>query len=404
MRISTWLLALVATIAAANTHAQDLVILADEVYTSGPEGRIEKAAIMISDGKITAIGSMASMTYPADTPQRTAATVIPGLIDSRTTLGLSGAWNIRADQDHNELTAPNQAQLRGIDSYNPSEMLIDFVREHGVTTAHVTPGDGNLIAGQGAIVKLHGDTVAEAVIRPVASMIFNLGESPKESYASRKIAPGTRMASAAIIRQALYAAQHYAEHGGKEGKVDLAVAALVPVVNGEIPAVFTAHREDDISTAIRIGKEFDLDLYIQYATEGYLMRDDLKAAGVKIMAGPALQRLEGLEAYNASLENSGLMHAAGIPVSFSTGHEGYVPKQRILLYEMGVAVANGFPAEAAIAAGTIEAARMLGIDDQVGSIEVGKDADLVLFDGDPFEYTSHIEAVYIDGMTHSQTP
>lgn len=395
---ATKTLLLAVTLASAPALAQDLVIIADEVYTAGPQGRISNAAIVIDDGKISAVGPVAAMTMPAGVVQRSAKVVTPGLIDARTTMGLSGAWNIAADQDHNEETGPNQAQLRAIDSYNPRELLVEFARRHGVTTAHVTPGDSNLIAGQGAIVKTSGKTVADALVRPVASMLFNLGESPKQTYGANDKAPGTRMASAAIIRQALLDAKHYAEHGADDG-IDLALAALVPVVNGELPAVFSVHREDDIATAMRIADEFDLDLHLQYATEGYLMRDRIKASGAPVMAGPTLQRLEGLEAYNASLENAALMRAVGIPVVFSTGHEGYVPKQRVLLYEIAIAVANGFPATAAIEAATIDAARMLKIDQRVGSIEPGKDADLVLFDGDPFEYTSPIIAVYVNGQS-----
>jgi imidazolonepropionase-like amidohydrolase len=378
--------------------AEDIVILADVLHTAGPAGVIRDGAVVIADGRISAVGRRDELRLPADATTHRAAVVTPGLIDTRTTLGLSGMFNVPSDQDHDELTGASQAQLRAIDSYNPSEPLIGYVRAHGVTAVHATPGDSNVIAGQGAVFKTAGDTVEAAVLKPVASMLFNLGETPKAAYAEKVQPPGTRMATAAIIRQALLDAAHYAEHGAQDGKTDLALEALARVVAGELPAVFTAHREDDIATALRIGREFGIVVWIQYATEGYLARDALAESGSSVLAGPALQRLRGLESLNASLENAALLRDAGVPVTFSTGHEAYVPKQRVLLFEIAVAVANGFPADAAIRAATIDAATLLGVNDRIGSIERGKDADLVLFDGDPFEYTSHVTAVFIDGV------
>lgn len=397
MRLRGFRIALALLLATSHATAQDFVVLADTVHSAGPDGVLADAVIVVADGKISAVGSQALMQVPEGMPTYRAVTVIPGLVDTRTTLGLSGAFNVDADQDQDELTGTSQAQLRAIDSYNPRERLVEFARRFGVTTVHVTPGDRNLIAGQGAVVKTTGDTVAAATLKPVASMLFNLGEAPKAAYADQDKAPATRMASAGIIRQALVDGAHYAEHGGEDGKTDLALSALAAVVRGEIPALFTAHREDDIATALRIGDEFGLTVWIQYATEGYLMRERLAESGAQVLAGPALQRLEGLQSYNATLENAALLRAGGVPVTFSTGYEGYVPKQRVLLFEIGVAVANGFPAADAIRAATIDAARLLGVDDRVGSIEPGKDADLVLFDGDPFEYTSHVTGVFIDG-------
>ncbi len=377
--------------------AGDLVILADTVHTAGPRGVLRDAAILLRDGRISRISSREDLRLPEDIEVLRAEVVTPGLVDARTTVGLSGALNIPADQDHDETTGASQAQLRAIDSYNPREAMLDTVRRYGVTTIHATPGDANLIAGQGAILKTAGDTVAEAVLKPVASMLFNLGEEPKSAYAADRKAPATRMASAAIIRQALLDARHYARHGSDDGKTDLALAALADVVESRLPALFTAHREDDIATALRIAQEFELKAWIQYATEGYLMRRQLREAGVPIILGPTMQRLDGIQTLNASLENAALLHSAGVPIAFSTGHEDYVPKTRILLFEMTVAVANGLPAVDAIEAATINPARLLGVDERVGSLEPGKDADLVLFDGDPFEYTSHVRAVIIDG-------
>jgi imidazolonepropionase-like amidohydrolase len=228
-------------------------------------------------------------------------------------------------------------------------------------------------------------------------VVFNLGEAVKANSGGKDKAPGTRMATAAIIRQALLDARAYAAADDSEDKVDLDKQALARLLAGELPALFTVHREDDIATAIRIAAEFELELWLHYATEGYLVRDLIRASGARVLLGPTMLRLEGIQGLNASLENPALLHRAGVPISFATGHEGYVPKSRVLLFEMAIAVANGLPARAAIEAATIDAARLLGVDGRIGSIERGKDADLVLFDGDPFEYTSQVQAVIIDG-------
>jgi imidazolonepropionase-like amidohydrolase len=202
------------------------------------------------------------------------------------------------------------------------------------------------------------------------------------------------MGTAALIRKALVEAQNYDR---KKADRNLKMEALARVVKGEIPAVFTAHREDDILTAIRIGREFNLKLILDGATEGYLVADEIKKAGVPVIVGPVMIRALGLDRRNATLENAAILAGKGIPIAIQSGFEGYVPKTRIALFEAAVAASNGLGIERALAAITISPARILGISERVGSIEEGKDADLVLFDGDPFEYRTHVDAVIAGG-------
>ena len=178
--------------------------------------------------------------------------------------------------------------------------------------------------------------------------------------------------------------------------------ALVPVVDGKMPAIFNAYRADDIDTAIRIGSEFHLHYMLASVTEGYLIADAIRRAGVPCLIGPVMQRFESLETANATFENPAILKRAGIPIALMTGYEGYVPKNRIVLFEAGIAAANGLGMEEALRTVTSEAAKILGIDDRVGSLAPGKDADIALFDGDPFEYTSHVVAVLTSGQLSYQ--
>jgi imidazolonepropionase-like amidohydrolase len=386
------------------SHAADLAVVGGHVYTAGPLGVIENGVVLIEDGRITAVGPADAIQIPDGVAVERAAIVIPGLIDARTLVGAAGMYNVAADQDADETTAANTAELRVRDSFNPHEPLIDYVRSYGVTTMQVTPGDLNPIAGQAAIVKPVLVRSDAHVLREPSAMVFNLGEKPKAVHGGQDRAPGTRMATAALIRQALLDTRHYSAEPAADRKADLKLEALARVLAGDMPAVFIAHREDDILTALRIAQEFELDLQLHYATEGYLMREALAAAGAPVILGPTMHRVGSPQTLNASLEIAALLDEAGVRIVFGTGQESYVPKTRVLLFELAVAVANGLTRERALEAATIDAARLLGVADRVGSLERGKDADLVLFDGDPFEYTTHVSMVIVDGVITDRGP
>ena len=363
--------------------------------------RDEPADVLIQDGKIAGVG--AGLAIPAGYERIRAKVVTPGLVDAHSTIGLSGFLNVPADQDQDEESDPNQAELRAIDGFNPNETLLDYSLRNGVTTVQTAPGARNAIAGQAAILKTGGKvhTVDAMALKPVSGMIFNLSESVKATYGPKNKAPTTRMGTAALIRRALNAAQNYDR---KKPDRDLKLEALARVVRGEIPAIFTVHREDDILTALRIGREFNLKVILDGATEGYLVADEIRKAGVPVIAGPVMERAASMETRNATVENAAILANKGIPIAIQSGFEGYVPKTRVALFEAAIAAGNGLGMERALEAVTIAPARILGIADRVGSLEEGKDADLALFDGDPFEYVTHVQAVIVSGQVVKTNP
>ncbi len=389
-------LSLALALGATPLQAETLLVTADTLYTSSEAGVIEGGAVLIDDGKIAAVGPLAALTVPAGTRTLEAAVVLPGLVDSHTLVGVSGSYNVHADQDGFEASDPSGAEYRVLDSFNPTELLVGEALKMGVTTAHVTPRPTAPIAGSTAVFKTAGTLADAMLLRRDPAVLFNLGDAPKDAFGDSS-GPGTRMATAALIRGELYKAREWADKDEDDRQRDLGMETLARVLSGEALALFTAHREDDIATALRLAREFGLRAVINYATEGFLMRPTLRAAEATVVLAPPMQRVAGMETWNSTLEAAALLAEGGVPFVFATGYEAYVPKARVLLWEVGMAVANGLPAEQAVRAATIDAARLWGVDDRVGSLEPGKDADLVLFDGDPFEYTTHVKQVIVDG-------
>lgn len=417
-----------------------LVVYAETLHTSGPAGTIRDGVVLVRDGKIAAVGPRGSVTPLKDAAVLRARVVTPGLIDTHTVAGLAGIYNVAADQDSDETTGPTQAALRALDGFNPREPLLGWLLQNGVTVVQSGPGEANPIGGLAGVFKTVGAPVDDVTLRFPSALIVTLGESPKGTYGAKGQAPSTRMGTAAIIRKAFVEAQAYQEQwaryerkraayaltqaevaaGPAEGDTDaesdeettppeppvrdLAKEALVLALERSLPTIITARREDDILTALRLGEEFGLDVQLADAAEAYLMADRLKVAGVHVHVGPVIERPGRPETMNISLEGPAILARRGIPVTFQSGYEGYVPRVHVVLFEAAVAAAYGFEFDRALAALTSEAARTLGIADRVGSIEVGKDGDLVLFNGDPFEYVTTVEAVVVDGVVaHHRT-
>jgi imidazolonepropionase-like amidohydrolase len=400
--------------------AQNVALVADHLYTmdAGPQGG--PGMVLIRDGKVDEVRQGAQGEPPAGFQVIHGAYVTPGLIDADTTTGVSGAYNIPADQDQDESTDPNTADVNVRDSLNPEDLLYRYVNSFGVTTMQVAPGPRNPIAGRAGIFKTAGPqspfrTVDQLIVRLNSGMVFNLGDTPKETYGANHKAPATRMKTAEIIRDALTQARQYQDKWdkwtqdgsdlSKQPAIEPKVAALADVVTGKTPAIFNAYRADDIDTAIRLGTEFHLKYMLASVAEGYLIRDRIKQAGVPCLVGAVMQAFEGLETANATYENAALLQQAGVPIAIMTGYEAYVPKSRVLLFEAAIAAANGLGMESALRAITVSPAKILGIDDRVGSLSKGKDGDVVVFDGDPFEYTSHVQQVLVQGaVTYNLHP
>ena len=382
--------------------AQDVAVRAKTIHTMAGEP-IQDGVIVIRDGKISAVGPAARTQIPQGMKTLEANVVTPGLIDAHGTLGLTGIYNQDQDQDQLDRSGAIQPELRAIDAYNPLDKLVEYVRGFGTTTVHTGHAPGALISGQTCIVKLRGNTVDEAVMKPEVMIAAVLGEGGRRQQGS----PGTRGKMVAMLRQELIKAQEYLQKADVEDEKkrpprDLKLEMLGRVLKKEIPLLVTADRAQDIASALRLAKEFEIDIVLDSCSEGYLLIDEIKAAGVPVIIHPSMQRANG-EKENASFETAAKLREAGIPVAMQTSFEGYVPKVRVILFEAALTVANGNNFEQALALITRDAAKILKIDDRVGTIEVGKDGDLALFDGDPFEYTTHCTGTVIDGhVMHDQ--
>ena len=383
---------LVLLIAPFSSEAQ-IAVKAGTVYTINGE-TLTDGVVLIKDHKIEQVGSVANVSIPDNYTIYEAAVVTPGLIDARTVVGLSGIYNQDSDQDQLETSNAIQPQLRAIDAYNAREELVKFVMNKGVTTIHTGHGPGALASGQTMIAKTGYNTVEEAVIDTTSMIAMTLGSGVSRNFKT----PGTRAKGMAMLRQKFIDAQDYAEKRNSDNppSKDLEMEALADVLKGEVTALITAHKANDIMTALRLKEEFNFDMVLDGAAEAYLVLDEIKKSGVPVIVHPTLVRTYG-DTQNASFETASKLHEAGILFAFQSGYEGYVPKTRIILFEAAIAVANGLPREAALQALTLDAAKILGLDQRVGSIAEGKDADIVLYDGDPFEYTTHVTVVVIDG-------
>jgi imidazolonepropionase-like amidohydrolase len=389
----------------ARPSAAQLAVRGETIYTMAGDP-IQDGAILIRDGTIVAIGKEREVNIPDGWEILEAKVVTPGLIDAHCSVGLSGILNYDHDQDQLERSEPIQPELRAIDAYNAHEDLVAWVRSFGVTTIHTGHAPGELISGQTLVVKTTGNTVDEALVRETCAVAVALSSTARKKD---KESPGTRGKMIAMLRAELIKAEEYlaelraAENDdAKEAPArDLRLETLGRVLAGELPLMITAHRAQDISNALRLAKEFDVRLWLDGASEAYLLIDEIKASSAPVLIHPTMSRTTG-ELENASFETAAKLVEAGIPVAMQAGYESYVPKTRIVLFEAAMAAAHGLTFEQALATITIDAARILGIEGRVGSLEVGKDGDLALYNGDPFEYTTHCIGVVIEGEVVSR--
>jgi imidazolonepropionase-like amidohydrolase len=394
---------LVLMVAPVDLQAQ-VAVRGETVYTMAGEP-IKDGVIVIRDGKITAIGAAAEIRVPEGFETLSGKTVTPGLVDAHSVVGLSGILNAKGDQDQLDASAPVQPELRALDAYNAHEELIEWIRSFGVTTVHTGHAPGELISGQTMVVKTTGNTVEDCLLVKTRAIAVTLtGDARKEGEKS----PGTRGKMISMLRKLLIEAREYRDKRAKANDDESSAPArslqlelMAGVLDRKIPLMVTADKAQDISSTLRLAKEFEIDVWLDSASEAYLLIDEIRDAGVPVLIHPTMYRASE-ERENLSVETASKLVQAGIRVALQSGYEPYVPKTRVVLFEAALAAANGLTFEQALATITIDAAKILGVADRVGSLEIGKDGDLAIFDGDPFEYTSHCVGVVIDGKVVSR--
>jgi imidazolonepropionase-like amidohydrolase len=373
-------------------------VLAGRLHTVA-KGTIEDGVVLVEDGIIKQVGKRGEVKLPAGIAILRAAEVTPGLIDAHSSAGVSGIMNDKkADQDQDERSDPNQSDLRVLDSFNPQEPLLQFIREQGVTVIHSTPGPANVIGGQSGVFRTYGRTAEQMTVKFPAGIFVHLGENPKSTYAGKF--PSTRMGTANLLRSAFASAQSHArkrETAKEPPAPNLKHEALEAALSKKIPVWFAAHRASDLTTALRVAEEFNLQPILALGTEAYLVADILADKKTPIVVHPTTQRPASMESFNSQLGNAAALTERKLTTAIGTAFEGYVPKIRVLRFEAAVAMANGLGFDGALKSITSEPAKILGIDDKFGSLQPGKVADLVLYDGNPFENATHVTHTILGG-------
>jgi imidazolonepropionase-like amidohydrolase len=366
---------LIVAVSFAATLQAQVAVRAETLHTMTGQA-IQDGIVVITDGKISAVGAAADVLVPDGYELLRAKVATPGIVDAHSVVGLAGYLNQDQDQDQLERSAPMQPELRALDAYNGGERLVEWLRGFGITTIHTGHGPGALISGQTIVVKTTGNSVEDAVLDSAAMIAVTLGEG---GLGSDGKSPGNRSKAIAMLRGLLIEAGGYARKRAdadesKRPARDLRLEAMASALAGEMPLLVTVHRARDILATLRVASEFN---------------------------HPPMVRTGG-ERENATFEQGKLLADAGVLFAYQSGFESYVPKTRVVLLEAAHGAAYGLGAERAMRAITIDAARLLGVQDRVGSLEVGKDGDVALYDGDPFEYASHCITVVINGVVVSR--
>ncbi|MBR9760567.1 amidohydrolase family protein [bacterium] len=389
------------------TASGQIAVKADLLFPmTGDLKPIKKAIVLCGpDGKIEAVGS--NLKIPAGYQTITAKVATPGIIDAHTTVGLSGILNSpQHDQEQLDKSAPIQPELRAIDAYNGRDPLVKWIRDLGVTTLHTGHSPGTLISGQLMVVKTNVPSITSIrdTLAPTSAVAATLGKGALSK------SPGTRSKAIALLRAEFLKARTHATkiaQANDDPEKDapprnIKLQTLANVLNKKTPLLINAHRHQDIAAALRLREEFGFDLILDGASEAYLLLNEIKAAGIPVIVHPTMARPYG-DLENMTFTLAAQLHKKGIPFAFQSGYEKYVPKTRVVHFEAALAAAYGLPQEIALAACTLYPAQILDLDDKIGSLQKGKDADLALFDGDPLETTTHTTYVIIDGKLVSSS-
>ncbi len=377
-------------------------------------GVVEDGTILMRDGRIVAVGKDIAIPGGAEIVDVSGQTIMPGLINGFTNIGLTDIPSFGKDDD--EATSVMTPQVHVLDGLNPDNRYIPISRGSGVTAALCAPGEGNLLSGVSALIHLSGETVEEMKILFPMGVHGNMGEAPKDRYGKNSQAPMSRMGTAAMLRQTFIDALDYYdqmvryekmklayENGEKDAekpdpvKTDLKLQALVPVVNGELPLIIGADRFDDIHTILRIADEFGLKIILNHGTESYRVADILAKKDIPVILGPVSAGYQRQETMQAVPDVAARLHKAGVLFAFQTGSIANVTG---LLDEARRAVSHGLPREAALRALTLDAAKIFVVDDQIGSLEKNKMADIVVFNKDPLDGTARVTMVFIGGVKY----
>ncbi|WP_374010642.1 amidohydrolase [Leifsonia sp. LS-T14] len=365
---------------------------------------IENGIVLVRDGVIEAVGPAGDVSVPDDATVVDAAGkwVLPGFIESHGHVGIHEEANGPAGDDTNEMTTPNTAAVRAIDAINIDDEGFRDALSGGVTSVVVKPGSGNPIGGQTVAIKTWGGRIIdEQVIHEAVSVKSALGENPKRVYGGKNQTPSTRLGVAMIIREAFVAAQNYRtqrDSAALEGKPfdrDLSKETLVRVLDGELAWDQHTHRHDDIATALRLADEFGYRLVINHGTEAHKIADVLAERDIPVIFGPMFTSRSKVELRDRAIANLAVLAKAGVRVAITTDHP--VVPINFLVYQAALAVKDGLPRETALEALTVNPAAFLRLDDRIGSLTPGLDADVVLWSGDPLDVNSRAERVFIGG-------
>lgn len=360
----------------------------------------EDGFVRIEHGKITAIGDMADCPVKENGDGVLHANgnlVMPGIIEAHCHMGITEEKKGVEGDDCNENVEPITPYLRAIDAINPMDAAFDDALRAGITSAMVGPGSSNVVGGQFAFIKTHGRCIDRMIVKAPAAMKVAFGENPKVNFSGQNVSPATRMAIAAMLREELFKAQEY-QRRRKENpdqEKDFRYECWIPVLEGRIPLKAHVHRADDILTAIRLAKEFHLSMTLDHCSEGHLIAEEIRESGFPAIVGPDMASRNKIEVQNMAFKTVGILNRKGIRTAIMTDHP--VSMIQFLPICAGLAVKSGLPAQEGLRSITINAAKICGVADRVGSLEVGKDGDVVIFDGSPLEVFTRALCTIIEG-------
>lgn len=385
------------------------------VHTMGRQGVIGHGAVRVENGKIAWVGTMGQWQDMRRRENGSGALdgtdrvldagggwVMPGIIEAHCHMGITEEKKGVEGDDCNETVDPVTPWLRAIDAINSMDAAFDDAVRAGITAAMIGPGSSNVVGGQFALVKTRGRRIDDIIVKAPAAMKAAFGENPKVNYSGQGKSPSTRMAIAGMLRRELFEAKNYWERKkkagekGQEFQEDFNMECWIPVLRREIPMKAHVHRVDDIFTAIRIAREFELDLTLDHCSEGHLIAEELAEAGYPAIVGPDLTSRNKIEVQNVAFKTAGVLAKAGVLVAITTDHP--VSQIQSLPLCAGMAVKSGLPMEDGLRAITVNPARICGVADRMGSLEPGKDADIAIFSGNPMEVFTQTLYTIIDGQ------